>query len=302
MSQQLAVVDVPRQTVQLSVDQVKYIANTELIPKDKRGNVPAIMAAIITARELGIGDMFGVNNINVIDGSVSYSAVLASYLIRRAGHSLTKEEGDGWVIAHGERRDNGDKISVRWDMEKAKTAGLGGPTRSGKPSAWDKYPKSMLWARAVTQLARELFADVFAGEIYSPEELGDERFTDYEVIDEPSDRSGTRTPEESLAAGAGEKAPQPDSPPHPPVYDHPIEPILDEADVVFMDTEPDPEPEQTEGATFGSGRHAGETVAQVWDEDPESEGHRYILWAVKSWKTGAIAKDLEAFAKEHGLA
>ncbi len=156
-----------RQTVQLNTEQIKYIANTELIPKDKRGNIPAIMAAVITARELGLGDMFGINHILVIDGSVSYSAVLASYLIRRAGHSLTKEDGEGWVTAHGKRRDNGDEISVRWDMDKAAKAKL---IRAG--GAWEKYPQSMLWARAVTQLSRELFADVFAGDIYSPEELG----------------------------------------------------------------------------------------------------------------------------------
>ncbi len=279
MSQQLAVVDVPRQTVQLSVDQVKYIANTELIPKDKRGNVPAIMAAIITARELGIGDMFGVNNINVIDGSVSYSAVLASYLIRRAGHSLTKEEGDDWVIAHGERRDNGDKISVRWDMRKAKTAGLGGPTRSGKPSAWDKYPKSMLWARAVTQLARELFADVFAGEIYSPEELGDERFTDYDVIDDVRPEGAPLEAEH----GEGEPVPQPGSPP-------PYEPkIPDEADLDPADL------------VLEAGQHEGETIGDVYDSGQEGVDYlrRLLLHWMDNGASGVAVDALKHFALTH---
>lgn len=41
----------------LSVEQIKYISNTELIPKAYRGNVPAMMACVLTGRSLGLDDM-----------------------------------------------------------------------------------------------------------------------------------------------------------------------------------------------------------------------------------------------------
>ena len=59
-----------------------------------------------------------------------------------------------------------------YTIEQAKQAGLLGPTRSGKPSAWDKMPKQMLRARAKSELARLEYPDLLAG-LYTPEELRD---------------------------------------------------------------------------------------------------------------------------------
>jgi hypothetical protein len=50
-------------------------------------------------------------------------------------------------------------------MNDAKLAGLAGST------TYKKYPKDMLWARAVSQLGRRLFADVLMAASYGPEEM-----------------------------------------------------------------------------------------------------------------------------------
>jgi hypothetical protein len=44
---------------------------------------------------------------------------------------------------------------------------------------WKRYKSAMLWARAVSQLCRMLFADCFAGATYTTEELGAEDTDQY---------------------------------------------------------------------------------------------------------------------------
>ncbi len=157
--------------VALSTDQLQYISGTEFVPPGLRGNLPAILACVATGRELGIGDMVSLKSIHIIDGKASFSAELMVMLARRSGHSITGEVKDGAAVVTGKRGDNGDTITVTWTREMAEQAGL-----LGKQN-WRKYEASMLWARAASQLCRMLFADCFAGQTYTPEEIGAE-FTD----------------------------------------------------------------------------------------------------------------------------
>jgi hypothetical protein len=166
MSTDLAVRDTqPRQITALSTDQLQFIANTEFVPRDLRGNLPAIMACVATGRALGIADITALRSIHIIDGRPTYSAELMVMLARRAGHSIQGEVEEGRAVVRGKRIDNGDEMTVTWTLAMAERAGL-----LGKQN-WKKYPEAMLWARAVSQLCRELFADCFAGATYVPEEL-----------------------------------------------------------------------------------------------------------------------------------
>ncbi len=157
--------------VALSTDQLQYISGTEFVPPGLRGNLPAILACVATGRELGIGDMVSLKSIHIIDGKATFSAELMVMLARRSGHSITGEVKDGVAVVTGKRGDNGDTITVTWTRAMAEQAGL-----SGKQN-WRKYESAMLWARAASQLCRQLFADCFAGQTYTPEEIGAE-FTD----------------------------------------------------------------------------------------------------------------------------
>lgn len=150
--------------------QLAYIANTEFVPKSYRGNIPAIMACVQTGRELGIGDLEALRSIHVIDGKPTLSAELMVKLARKRGHSVNGEFGDGSVTVTGTRKDNGDSLTVTWTMGMAQRAGLVGKDN------WKKYPESMLWARAASQLCRMLFPDVLSGVSYTAEEatLSDE--------------------------------------------------------------------------------------------------------------------------------
>ena len=147
------------------------IADTEIVPRALRGNPPAMLATIMLGREMGLGPMQSMNMIDVIDGKPTLSAELLTARIRDAGHSLLCTEFTAeTVTAKGVRRDNGDEMSITFTKEMAIRAGL-----AGKPN-WQYYPEAMLWARAVSMLARMLFADVFAAvHVYTPDELGDHR-------------------------------------------------------------------------------------------------------------------------------
>lgn len=176
----------PRAIERLGVNQVQAIANTDLIPKNLRGNVPAIMATILKGRALGLDDMHALTAIHFIEGKPTLSAETMVMLARRAGHSITGEYGEGKVTARGSRGDTGDEMTVTWTLEMAQRASL-----MGKDN-WKKYPEAMLWARAASQLCRMLFADVLAGIGYTPEEL-------------------ERSPEEKVADAIGEVKPPADT-------------------------------------------------------------------------------------------
>lgn len=145
------------------------IAGTEFVPAALRGKAPAVLAAVLTGRELGIGPMEALNKLHVIDGKVGVAPELMRALVLRAGHSIrTTVYTDEQVTLVGTRADNGDQAEVSWSMADAKRAGLAGK------GAWSKYPRAMLLARATSELCRLLFPDVISGMSYTPEELGDD--------------------------------------------------------------------------------------------------------------------------------
>jgi hypothetical protein len=180
--------------------QLKFISNTEFVPAGLRGNLPAILACVATGRALGLADMSALRSIHIIDGKASFSAELMSSLVRKAGHSIVGESGPTAAKVTGKRKDNGDTMSVEFTLDMADRAGL-----LGKAS-WKKYPESMLYARAVSQLCRQLFPDCFAGATYTPEELGRGDVTADELMDEPAQDP------ESAGASPPEPPPTPDTP------------------------------------------------------------------------------------------
>ena len=146
---------------------VTAIADTEFVPKVLRQRPGAILAAILYGRALGLDGMVALREVHVIDGTPSLSATAILGQIRAAGHSVTIEEAAAHCIAHGRRADNGDEHTATFSRDDAERAGLLGKAN------WVKYERAMLRSRAVTELARALFSDTFAGlSVYTAEEVG----------------------------------------------------------------------------------------------------------------------------------
>jgi hypothetical protein len=143
----------------------QQLCKTDFVPEAYRNRPEATLAAILYGRELGIGPMQALQQIHVIKGKPGASPELMRALIQRAGHSIVRNAAtDTSVTLHGKRADTGDEETVTWTLDDAKRAGL----TSG---AWKAYPRAMLLARATSELARSLFADVISGISYTPEEL-----------------------------------------------------------------------------------------------------------------------------------
>jgi hypothetical protein len=165
MTTDLAIRETAPATVRLSSEQLQYIAGTEFVPQGLRNNLPAIMACVATGRALGIDDMSSLRLIHVVNGRPTFSAELMVQIVRRHGHSISGQTKDGSCTVVGKRADNGDTMEVTWTLEMAQRAGLAGK------QVWKQYPEALLWARAVSQLCRQLFPDCFAGATYTPEEI-----------------------------------------------------------------------------------------------------------------------------------
>jgi hypothetical protein len=204
--QEIAQRDHPQQVAgqlaTLSTDQLKFIANTDFIPKSMRGNLPAILACVATGRALGLADMNALRSIHIIDGRATYSAELMVQLVRRAGHSITGEVSIQGAKVTGKRFDTGDEMTFSFGPEDATRAGLAGKQN------YQKHPASMYWARAVSQLCRMLFADVFTGgPAYTPDEV-------------------EMTPEDRVSEALGEARPPVDGTPDdtpPTIEQEPVE-------------------------------------------------------------------------------
>ena len=157
----------------LSWNALVRISSTEFVPRALRGKPDAVLAAVFTGREIGLGPLASLRLVDVIDGTPSLSAELTVALIRAAGHRLILvDESPSSCTVQGIRRENPDDVmTVMYTLDDAEAAGLvslddnGRPrarSRQGAPMPWERYTSDLLWARAVTRLARRHFPDVTA--------------------------------------------------------------------------------------------------------------------------------------------
>jgi hypothetical protein len=132
------------------------------------GGEAKIFMILLAAKELGIMPMQALNGgIYNIQGKVEISARMMTSMIRRAGHSIISKECNGKVcILEGKRADNGDTFTAQFSVEDAQNAGL--MSRQN----WKNYTEDMLYARAMSRLARRLFPDVI-GTAYVEGEIRD---------------------------------------------------------------------------------------------------------------------------------
>ncbi len=181
----------------------EYICDTEFVPKNYRGNAPATAAAILTGRELNMGPMMSLKHVQVVEGNPSLSAEYKRARILGAGHEFAILEWTNTLCrVKGRRRGSGEPpLEITYTMDDAKRAGL-----IRDRSGWIKRPRRMLFARAGTDLADALFADVTNGlptaELLAEGTDADDEFAGYNEADsqEPPKPAG-RTARRKTAAG-----------------------------------------------------------------------------------------------------
>jgi hypothetical protein len=121
---------------------------------------------ILAGQELGIGPVAAMRGISFIMGKLNLDAGLVSALIKRSG------KYDYRIVTHTDKECELEFLSsgapigrAKFSMEDAKVAGLAGK------EIWQKYPRNMLFARALSNGAKWFTPDVFFGSIYTGDEI-----------------------------------------------------------------------------------------------------------------------------------
>lgn len=150
---------------------VKAFMSGILKKQDKESDEQRIAKGIIAIQygaEIGIGPMQALNGIYIVEGSPAMGAGLMASLIKRSGrynYRVLRHNSKGCEI---EFFDNGQPCGKSiYTMEDASKQGL------SQKYNWKKFPKNMVFARALSNGARWYCADVFLGAIYTPDELSD---------------------------------------------------------------------------------------------------------------------------------
>lgn len=133
-------------------------------------------ALILVGREVGVGPTTALTQIAVIQGKPAFGAALVGALVRKSpryDYDVTELTDDRVSVAFFERshdpptmRDERRLLGTStFTLQDAQRAGLGGsPT-------WQRFPRNLLLARALTNGARWYCPDVLAGAAYTPDEL-----------------------------------------------------------------------------------------------------------------------------------
>jgi hypothetical protein len=122
--------------------------------------IATILSVMLLARELGFSPMQAISGgINNIQGKFEISARLMNQAIRGRGHKIkVKTLTDDICVIWGQRKDTLEEMEVSYHIEEARRSGL---VKEG--GAWKKTPQDMLFARAISRLARRLYPDCIGG-------------------------------------------------------------------------------------------------------------------------------------------
>lgn len=150
-----------------TMNLAKTIAQSGLF-QDAREASQAVVK-ILAGRELGFGPIASMTGVNIIRGRVTLSANLLAAAIKRHpayNYKVTEHTPEKCRI---EFYDKGEKMGEsEFTIAEARQAGLS----FDKGSNWTKWPKNMLFARALSNGAKWYCPDISGGPIYTPDEMG----------------------------------------------------------------------------------------------------------------------------------
>ena len=144
---------------------------------DTRDAAQAVVK-VLAGQELGFGPIASMTGIYVIQNRISLSANMIAAAIkrtRRYNYRVTELTDEKCRIVFTENgQEVGESTFTRQDATKAGTKNM------------DKFPRNMLFARALSNGAKWYCADIFGGPVYTPEELGADVNEDGDVINVPA--------------------------------------------------------------------------------------------------------------------
>jgi hypothetical protein len=167
-------------TVQDHLSVAKTFHESGMFPDIKSSSQAAVK--IMAGSEFGIPPFAAMSGIHIIGGKPTIGAGLMAQRIKSSGkyNYLVKQMSD--VICEIEFSENGKVIGVStFTIEDAKRAGT---------KNLDKFPKNMLFARAISNGVRWFTPDIYSTSVYVPEEMADvQPIQEAEVLPALSDES-----------------------------------------------------------------------------------------------------------------
>lgn len=137
---------------------------------------------ILAGQELGFGAFASMTGVHIIQNKPTLAANLMAAAVKRTGKYNYRVTEHSDTICELEFYEDGKAVGKsRFTIQDANTAGL------TSNQTWKKYPRNMLFARALSNGQKWFAPDVFNGAtVYTPEELGANVDGDGNVIDLPS--------------------------------------------------------------------------------------------------------------------
>ena len=131
-------------------------------------DISQCITKILAGRELGISPIASMTGVYIVKGKPSMGANLIAACVKKSGkynyrvmeHSEKICKIDFFEKEEGKFVQVGESTFTIEDARKAGTQNL------------DKFPRNMLFARAMSNGAKWYCADIFAGGVYTPDELG----------------------------------------------------------------------------------------------------------------------------------
>lgn len=146
--------------------------------QDSRGAAQAV-TKILAGRELGIPPISSMTGIYVIQGRISVSANILASLVKRSKRYNYRVREMTDQVCRIEFFEDGESVGfsefTRDDAKRAQTKNM------------DKFPRNMLFARALSNGVRWYCPDVTNGPVYTPDELGASVNEEGDVIDVPAE-------------------------------------------------------------------------------------------------------------------
>jgi hypothetical protein len=177
---------------------------------DNRTSVAKAVIAIEYGAEMGIPPMHALQGVYIVHGKPAMQYAMIGALIKSSGRYNYKVEHHSdeacriifYQLWEGTFQECGPSM---FSIDDAKTAGLLGS------QPWKKYPRNMLFARALTNGARWYCPDIFGGAVYTPEEL------EHTEAPEPAPEAAENPEPESPPAATGQTGPAEQGKTEPPI-------------------------------------------------------------------------------------
>jgi len=134
---------------------------------------------ILAARELGLGPFAGMNGVNIIQGKPAFSANIMAACVKKSGrynYRVTEMTDKNCTIEFMEY------MAGKWNTSGVSSFTIEDAKKAGTKNL-DKFPRNMLFARAMSNGVRWYCPDVMSGSVaYTPEELGADVDEDGNVV------------------------------------------------------------------------------------------------------------------------